>query len=290
MKTNIEKKLTLGADPEFGFMNSRGFCSAESVMDTENDNVYSDSFGLDGCGSVAEIRPSPSNDPYKVVSNIRDAMIQGIKKYPAIRKLKWKAGSFIGGEPIGGHIHFGTRGLLARRRADSGNAYLVKLLDIYLAQIAILLERPSEAMDRRGDYGNLSDWRAQSHGFEYRVLGSWLTDPKVALGILALAKVVVYQGITHKMNTQHLYPDMDAFCDADLKPFKDKFRTLKKEISKFDLYPKYREPINFIFELVDNNKTWFPKEHLKSVWGINLKIKQLPHKNIKKLFSNKGGN
>jgi Phage phiEco32-like COOH.NH2 ligase-type 2 len=283
MNKNLEKKLTLGADPEFGFMSNRNFRSADEILH-HTDDTYSDPFGLDGSGAVAEIRPSPSADPYVVVANIRSAMLGGIKKYPATRKLTWKAGSTISGEPIGGHIHFGTRGLLTGRGPHAGVAYLTSLLDIYLAQIAILLEKPSEATQRRSDYGGLSDYRTQAHGFEYRVLGSWLTDPKVAIGILSLAKVIVYQGIAHRMDTEKLYPDADDFQEANLKAIKKNFKALKREIMKFDLYSKYKEPINFIFELVENNKTWFPKENLKKAWGLNFKTKPLPRKNIKKIW------
>ncbi len=259
----------LGADPEFGFVRSNGedIASASDVIDYAEDESQ---FGVDGGGEVAEIRPTPPENPTEVIGNIRRAMQKGSQTSPNSLRYQWKAGSMAGGCPTGGHIHFGTKNLQNRRV----NVHmLVNMLDIYLAQTAILLEDPEEARGRRIDseYGHLGDYRDQPWGFEYRCLGSWLTSPYIATSILALGKVIVHEtlfnGLADNSRT-HIQPNRDQFNEATMEELRKRFAPLWKDITKFELYKKYSKYIGLIKRLTSNKLTWFPKCGMRDAWGL----------------------
>lgn len=259
----------LGADPEFGFVRANGtsIASASDVLDYAEEDGQ---FGVDGGGEVAEIRPLPSESPAEVVGNIRRAMQKGIATSPNCLRYEWKAGSMAAGHPTGGHIHFGTINLQNRR---VNMRTLVNMLDIYLAQIVILLEDPEEARERRcdSDYGHLGDHREQTWGFEYRSLGSWLTSPYVATGILALGKAVVHETLFNGLadeGRQHLRPNNDHFNGAEMDKLRERFNPLWKDVSKFELYKKYSKYIGIVKRLVRNKLTWFPKCGMREAWGL----------------------
>lgn len=271
MPTSAQEKpdFKLGADPEFGFVRANGesVASASEVIDYADDDGQ---FGVDGGGEVAEIRPSPSEDPAEVVGNIRKAMQKGILHSPNSLRYQWKAGSMAGGCPIGGHIHFGTLDLQNRR---VNVRTLVSMLDVYLAQIAILMEDPDEARGRRCDteYGKLGSYRDQPWGFEYRCLGSWLTSPYVAAGVLALGKAIVHETLFNGLADEgktHLRPDNNHFNNATMEELHKRFRPLWGDITKFELYKKYASHINLVKKLIGGKLTWFPKCGMRDAWGL----------------------
>lgn len=264
---NRKPDFKLGADPEFGFLSGGDLTCAGEVIDYADEDGQ---FGIDGGGDVAEIRPSPAEKPADLVANIRRAMQKGIIAAPEALDYEWKAGSMADGHPTGGHLHFGTLNLQTRRANVST---LVNMLDIYLAQIAVLLEDPDEARERRcdSDYGQLGDYRTQAWGFEYRCLGSWLTSPYVAAAILALGKTVVHETLFNGLanaSRKHLRPDVDTFNEARMEKLRGRFRPLWKDISKFELYKRHSKSIGLIKRLVSKRLTWFPKCGTREAWGL----------------------
>jgi hypothetical protein len=290
MPTSTQKPdFKLGADPEFGFVRANGtdIASASEVIDYADDDGQ---FGVDGGGEVAEIRPTPSEDPTEVVGNIRKAMQRGIINSPNSLRYQWKAGSMAGGRPVGGHLHFGTLDLQNRR---VNVRTLVSMLDIYLAQIVILLEDPDEARGRRCDseYGHLGGYRDQPWGFEYRTLGSWLTSPYVATGILALGKAVVHETLFNGLaddGKTHIRPDVNQFNQATMEELRKRFRPLWADISKFELYKKYSKYIGLVRTLVAGKLTWFPKCGMRDAWGLvdakPGKAVDMPHMTLNKVW------
>lgn len=270
MPTTTEKPdFKLGADPEFGFVRANGedIASASEVIDYADDDGQ---FGVDGGGEVAEIRPTPAEDPAEVVGNIRKAMQKGMVNSPNSMRYNWKAGSMAGGCPTGGHLHFGTLNLQTRQ---VNVQTLVSMLDVYLAQIAILLEDPDEARGRRcdSDYGRLGDYRNQPWGFEYRCLGSWLTSPYIAAGILALGKVVVHETLFNGLATEgktHLRADNEQFRNAKMEELRKRFKPLFSEVQKMELYKKHSKHINVLKRLINAKLTWFPKCGMRDAWGL----------------------
>jgi hypothetical protein len=275
----------VGADPEFGFLDTDG-----DVVNASQVLYASNHFGLDGCDSIAEMRPSPSVNPSQVVHNLYTDFARGYARNESIRELTWKAGSSVSDEyAIGGHIHLGIHSTVSHKLfGDRGSYYreLAKYLDMYVAQVVRLVEDPEETKTRLGsEYGFLSDFRSNDHGMEYRTCGSWLTSPRVAEGVLCLAQTVAYQHMWHKVHDslptdrEQLAPtpevnEYDEFSGdvnlpKELRAYRKKFPTLQADIRRFKLYKRHELPIEFLFKLVENKKTWFPSNRdMKQAWGI----------------------
>lgn len=280
----------VGADPEFGFLNSSGdLVEASSVI-----TMVRSKFGLDGCAAIAEMRPDPSINPSQVVRNLYNDLLNGYYLNPKTRDLYWKAGSVLEDScdiyATGGHIHFGIHNSVPRRHYGNRLDYykkLTKYLDTYLAQTVRLLETPKQLGGRiDGEYGQLGDQRENSHGVEYRVLGSWLTSPRIAEGVLCLAQTIAYQHMwltvnRKDINLDRLSPEEEAdeygegseYSDAVpdyIRDYRKKFNTLSSHIRKFQLYKKHELPIEFVLKLVEKRKTWYPGEgvDMKQAWGI----------------------
>src|SRR5688572_17130624 len=82
--SKLKTDVTLGADPELGFLDSVRFISeARNVFDFGPGEAPSTSrFGCDGTDAIAEMRPLPSRDPLQIVRNIRADMIEAVHKHP----------------------------------------------------------------------------------------------------------------------------------------------------------------------------------------------------------------
>lgn len=283
----VEKKdFSLGADPEFAFIDDvGGVIRADSLI---TDNEYSSIFGLDGCRRVAELRPKPANEPVQVVNNIRSALLSRRESDPLAYGPIWQAGSYAGKEPIGGHIHFGT--LKAKINYDP--YHLISCLDAYLGCTAILLETPDQAKSRRRSYGGLGDYRDQPHGIEYRAISSWLTSPYIALGILSLAKAIAWESIYNKLG-ERIRPY--TYTRSQAEDFRlAKYNELRKvflaeswpDIQKFELYKSYKGPIDLIHLLIVKGRNWFPGTDMKAAWGISkVKINPMPKVKLYDIWS-----
>lgn len=267
----VKVDFTLGADPEFGLLDQRG-----NRVDAHciRDNNLNEAFGRDGSGAVAELRPCPAKDPFELVANIRSILQDGAATGAAI--YQWKAGSSIKGEPIGGHIHFGLKNVV-----DFNQTKLLRALDVYLGQTVLLLEDPNEARERRQghDYGFPSDVREQPWGPEYRALSSWLTSPYIAAGVLCLAKTVAWEAIYGEAGATRASVDEDAFLGANIPKIRKVFAQTWQDIKRFELYPRYRDAINFLAGLIRQKRNWFPSCEMKRAWGLQkVRVKpSLPH-------------
>lgn len=275
----------VGADPEFGFIASKDKIAPAHELITPRR-----AFGLDGCEDIAELRPAPSINPSQVVRSLHQDMVAGYYANPSIRRLYWKAGNSIadmdeGSYSIGGHIHLGLSSVV--RGASREDVYLrvTDYLDTYLLQVVGRLELPSEVNDRvQNDYGHMGDIRTNNHGLEYRTLGSWLTSPRVAEGVLCLAQTVSYQCLVDgsKASVDRLSPRADCDCSLleeggctcssrHLPDFKKAYPEVKKRIRRMKLYKRHELPIEFLFTLIEKEKTWFPGKgiDIKAAWGIS---------------------
>lgn len=195
----ISQGITLGADPEFLFVDSKtgGVLAANRYLQ------FHSKFGTDGCSTTAEIRPTPSEEPWKVVESIRRLLVRGATSHPQLKAYQWRAGSGYQRKPTGGHIHFGhdqfgdalTRnGLSADYTLRTTRVKtMTRALDFHLAPLVMLMEDETEARFRRIEtsYGKLGDARTDVRwGFEYRTLPSFIATPAVSLGVFTLAKVI----------------------------------------------------------------------------------------------------
>jgi hypothetical protein len=263
---DVDKILTLGADPEFVLVQGGGSLKhASSVIR----GGLAAKFGVDGGSVAVEIRPSPSTDPAKVVESIQDTLKAGAKKYPESLLYKWHAGGNTV-HPIGGHIHFGTMALNedSWSNMQPEESALAKALDRFLAIPLLAIEDKGEARSRRvqSHYGQLSDWRAQNWGCEYRTPGSWITSPAVSLAVLSLAKVVACESLAGLITARDLFRiPIQSFRDACIGPrMTDK---AWRRIEKMAMYPKYAKAIGILQELTKAGKTWQAGD-MKDSWHL----------------------
>lgn len=258
MRKNIID-FTMGADPEFGIF------SRTNDINIEIDDDCSE-FGLDGNGTTYELRPTPSKNPLEIVSNIHTIFTNKIneEENEGILNYHWVAGSFYNGYTFGGHIHFGIKENIIRSHEAS------KILDDYLGLSCILLENRRQGLSRRRNgYGLKSDYRNNSHGFEYRVCSSWLTSPYVAAGLLCLGKTVMYE----VLNNKKFVPSVNKTVENDFKKMqinrvRPLFNDMWNEVKQMKLYNKFAPQLNIVETLINNNMSWFPKVKLKEAWGL----------------------
>lgn len=185
----------LGADPEFMFIANGKPVHAEALKLTAGLCV-----GADNNGRLVELRPKPSRFALKVLASVASELKWLALMYPKALDCEWKAGAYAGQDGLGGHVHFGRKraALPLGPSCPYTDAHEVIALD----HLEMLLES-SEVFSKRectlrrkeshgGHYGNLSDVRAQAHGWEYRTLPSWLNSPWLAYLSLVLSKLVVH--------------------------------------------------------------------------------------------------
>jgi len=299
-KLSDAKKLTLGADPEFCFVKRGRIYSAENLLSNEpGEDEFIDTegeFGLDGCGEIAELRPKPSNDPYVLVENIRKALGIGYIKIPNLRNYKWVATPIQDDYSMGGHIHLGFRNLPKGVFVPRiNNRVMTQLLDLYLGVPGVLVEPEWEANSRRDEYGGVGDYRRQPWGMEYRVLSTWLSHPAVALSILCLAKTVAVEGLMHGDTLRAIsdkeYSSLHEF-GFDPKLMKTKLLpTVYSRLTKFELYPLYKEEIGFLLDMIYAGKSTLTRPDMKTTWDLDKllpKVVASTPKKLSQLFSSNG--
>lgn len=313
-KLSDAKKLTLGADPEFCFARNNDLISAANLLSTNRNRGFDDEpgdddfainpdgeFGLDGCEDIAELRPKPSSDPYILVENIRAALNLGYTKVPGLKNYKWVATPYMDDYSMGGHIHLGFRDLPKGAFAHRlNNRSMTDLLDLYLGVPGILSEPSHEASYRRdnGDYGGLGDYRVQPWGMEYRVLSTWLSHPAVTLSILCLAKTVAVEGLMHgkdlkAVSANELNVLFNGMQDPPRNVLKEKLLPIiYTRLTKFELYPTYKEEIGFMLDMVYANKSTLAKKDMKATWNLSKltpKVVKPTPKHLSQLFKSGRG-
>ena len=89
--------FTIGCDPELVVRKQGQFCCAANFFKANS------SMGLDGCSSIAEIRPGYSESPIDLSSKIFQILSYGHSKQP---ELEFISGHYIDDYSIGRHILF----------------------------------------------------------------------------------------------------------------------------------------------------------------------------------------
>lgn len=269
--TKNPKDFTIGADPEFCCAGSRG-----AIIKASNYVGTKTAFGRDANDYVFELRPIASNLPNEIVEDIKSILQTGYNDNPVLQKWKWLAGSSYKGFPFGGHIHFGIK-----KDVISPEDACTQILDHYLGSITLLLENYEQAIARRSynltpggnavAYGRASDFREKKYGFEYRTPSSWITSPKIALAILCLAKMVMYEAINNKSFKFKYYVDNNDFIKVNTARLRRIFPSLWEDITKMSLYKKYAKQLKIIHDLIVDGKDWLlDKNDMKYHWGIEI--------------------
>jgi hypothetical protein len=165
--------FTIGCDPEVTLRLNGVFTHAGQYFKSHS------SMGLDGCESVAEIRPGYSESPIDLTCKIRTVLEYGFEKAP---QLEFFSGHYVDEMPIGGHIHVGT----------AATPQIIDGLDTVLSSLSDCIDDKQQRSKRElTGYGKRRAYRTKSYGFEYRTPGSWLLSPSITLVTLTLAKLAV---------------------------------------------------------------------------------------------------
>lgn len=256
--------FSMGADPEIVIKDGK------TVLGEKILNPQEDEFGIDGNHYWFEIRPDPSRCPLEVANNIRSVMVRQCLKKPKFYEYDWFAGSFAenpnGGYGIGGHIHFGIK----ENRIAFQQAAII--LSQYVGAATILLENREQGLKRRqfknGQYGHWEDFRPKPYGFEYRCPSSWMTDPKVAVAVLALAKTVMFEALNNDRFKVVTRVQNKHIVGMDTDAVREMWPDIWNDITKMALYPAYKQYLDILYYMVKKNCSWYPAVSLKEAWGI----------------------
>ena len=87
----------------------------------------------------------------------------------------------------GGHIHFG--GDRVKELSQSNPELAIALLDIFVGNTFVLLDKDPMQAERRKVYGRAGEYRIQPHGLEYRTLSNfWLRCYPIASLVLGQSR------------------------------------------------------------------------------------------------------
>lgn len=273
-----KSKLTIGSDCEFGFVNKITKLQEYANEYIERQYGYSGNHvGLDGHNHIAEIRTAGGNiSPIGHANDLRRILANFQKEIP--ETIIPVAGSMVGNDPIGGHIHFGyCNNDFSPKIVESIKDY-GDVLDLFLAIPSLLVENNKTARRRRtSNYGKLSDARLTDYGFEYRTLPSWLVSFGFAQSLLSLAYVLV----DHLLKGGKMvgFSDLgtgaaEKFYIGSRNYFYRLLPKLHKEITKCPLYDTYSVYINALFGFIkafnqiNPKKDWIEKVSFTDRWNI----------------------
>jgi len=165
--------FTIGCDPELVLRKNGNFVCAYDYFKANS------SMGLDGCESIAEIRPGFSESPIDLTAKIHKILEYGHEKHS---ELEFISGQFANDFSLGGHCHFSV----------SPEPKIISALDTVLYSLSNCIDDKQQRLKReRTGYGKKSAYRKKYYGFEYRTPGSFLLSPATTLVTFTLAKLAV---------------------------------------------------------------------------------------------------
>jgi hypothetical protein len=262
-RTDVVELIKLGLDIEFIFRrpDPNGKIVPASRFFQRNGQVGCDSVRIGGKlhYPLAELRPSPAVEPQELFRNLYAAMRKAASRV-GDASLEWLAGGMPArGLPLGGHIHVSGVPL---------NADLLRAMDNYMALPLVLLE-DSTTSRRRPAYGALGDFRRQSHGgFEYRTLPSWIVSPALAMGVIALARVIVehYAELRQRPLAR---PEMQtAYYAGDKLSIQPVVPSLWQDLEATPAYKRYEPSLARLKRAMIQMKSWNEQRDLRIAWKI----------------------
>lgn len=226
--------------------------------------------GWDGASATAEIRPKESNDVNQLTENIKQLFITANKEMPL-----FDMSTLSIGKPVGGHFHVEAPELF--RDNDALQAKLRKIIATLLIPITSSEHKISSTQRTKGGYGQISDIRSHSEFKTIELRGpsaEWLTSEKICKSTISYIAVIWNEILK---NHKELAKNRTTFRNlsqtkalqelitADYKPVTDTItKEIAKEIRKFELYPQFKEEVEFIL-----NPEAVYKEKEKHGWNIN---------------------
>ena len=207
--------FTIGCDPELVCRKNGQFVNAQNYFKSNS------SMGLDGCESIAEVRPGYSTSPIDLTAKIHKILDYGHSKQP---ELEFISGHYADDFALGGHIHF----------AVTPEPKIISALDTVLYSLSNCIDDRQQRIKReRTGYGKKSAYRKKYYGFEYRTPGSFILSPATTLVTFTLAKLAVHSVLednldfvelkerqhsrTFILNLKHLLHTIPEDCREGLK-------------------------------------------------------------------------
>lgn len=258
--------VLLGADPEFVLVDPL----TREVLPASRFLPRAGSAGCDGQATapgvypLAELRPAPAPEPRALVAAIRRCMLRAAARVPP--DLAWLAGSEpVPGLPTGGHIHFSGVRL---------SGALLRALDAYLALPVLMLEPPAAAARRRQRHGFLGDVRFKRDGrFEYRTLPSWLVSPRVAAGVLALARLVACEHPLLPADPLADLASVRAFYAGRREALRPWIARLRRHLERLPGYARYEADVAPLLARAEAGEPWDEAADLRAAWGLPVGVR-----------------
>lgn len=265
-------KITIGADPEYGLLQSGRLIPPGNVIETSNE------FGVDGCSSIGELRPPPAECPKELTKTIQRIILKGVRQFPELLNYTMKAGGTANENALGGHIHFGHVKL---QESDDCRDLINKALNRTIAVLVAMIEDEEEAINRRmgTPYGSIEDraYETQPWGMEYRVLPSWLTTPKECDAILSTAFAIVSE-VDNKDTIEEAANlpgyDTQSFRECDKLSLMYHVPPIVEFVKRLPLYEKYEEQIKHLFRMIKNREVWSCTKDMMDSWDIRSQVKK----------------
>lgn len=266
-------KLTVGTDPELILTKGEKLIKAGDIIEDK----YS-KFGVDGHPYIAELRPDAAVYPRDLISSIRKTLASRAMQ---LQDYSWMVGPWVLDKPLGGHIHFGTK------LTDE----ILQALNNQFAPILALVEPSKEAKSRRtivfyGDrpYGLLGDVREKKWGFEYRTPSSFITTPGLTLGLITVAKAIVYEAMNKgKQTFCHLPLDMqhklsnftkEDFHNCSRNIFLPMLPSIEKQLGQMEYFKEGEEghdlwpSVAYLLKQVVEKDGWKVTKDIKTKWKL----------------------
>lgn len=229
--------FTIGCDPELILRQDECFVSASKFFKARS------SMGLDGCDSVAEIRPGYAESPIDLTAKIKIILEYGYEKAP---ECEFLAGHYQFDYPIGGHIHFGI----------TSDLRFIDALDTILGSLSNAIDDKEQRGKRqKTGYGKIGSYRKKDYGFEYRFPGSFLLSPSITLVTFTLAKLAIVNVQENNINFKDLRQRQHS--KTFLKRFKDYITIIPEDCE---------EGLRQLDLLLQRRIDWY--EDILPNWGI----------------------
>lgn len=257
----VSNRWLLGADPEFAVVSPPNRTVANAGDNLVEDFSSAGGIGSDHGGRVWELRPTPSRSAYGLTTNLW-RLLKG-RPLAKVEQFKWKSGALgglntreqragqvmirdvdqfgnlfdrparddelpfaeRGGEDtLGGHVHFGLRGLNPQQH-KALRQLTTALLNLDVLPMKENTKRISLARMRGLNYGSLTNdcVRESEDGThcEFRAAPSWLDKPGQALAALTSYKLAAVRpgsvDWTDDYSLKENYLDwLDSFIDVDV--------------------------------------------------------------------------
>jgi hypothetical protein len=261
----MSEKMFIGTDPEFILTDKYGHSVNASTRSFFASSRPWSKIGCDGSGFPAEIRtdPVPIDRIDLMMDDINNTFTK-IGRFCKKEKLNMFGGAYKKGYAIGGHLHFGWNKLIFDPRIKKNDIYtkkLIHVLDCYFTPISNYFVDDKQLWKRSNgtSYGNLSAYRKQNYGVEYRTPYSFLLSPLITTGLFSLACLVAKHSQKIKTNDQLKDKVLKYYNNGFSKNKLDNiYKIIKPKILKMMSYsspnPQHNSRILSLFSLIQQNK------------------------------------